>query len=53
MIHCGKHTEAYEREVFDRINHLSKREDIISALDDIRRELLSSNFVVLNVRSLP
>jgi RHS repeat-associated protein len=53
MIHCGKHTEAYEREVFNRINHLGKREDIISALDDIRRELLSNNFVVLNVRSLP
>jgi hypothetical protein len=39
--------------VFNRIQHLNKREDIISALDDIRRELLSNNFVALNVRSLP
>jgi RHS repeat-associated protein len=52
MIHCGKHTEAYELAVYERINHLNKREDIISALDDIRRELLSNNFVALNVRSL-
>jgi len=52
MIHCGKHTEAYELAVLERIQHLNKREDIISALDDIRRELLSNNFTALNVRAL-
>jgi len=52
MIHCGKHTREYEQAIATRLNHLTRREDILSELFDIRRELLSNSFTPLNMRSI-
>lgn len=52
MIHCGKHTEAYEREVLKRVENLNSRDEILNALDDIRREFLSGAFEPLNMRAV-
>lgn len=51
MIHCGKHTKEYEEAIADRLDHLTTREDILSELIEIRRELLSGAFEPLNMRA--
>jgi len=53
MVHCGKHTEAYEIEVFKLLKNANTREELINRLNDIRNELLSGAFTPLNKRSLP
>ena len=52
MVHCGKHTEAYEKAVFERLQHAVDQESAINILTDIRNELLSNTFVPLNKRAL-
>lgn len=51
MIHCGKHTKEYEEAIAIRLDHLTTREDILSELIEIRRELLSGAFEPLNMRA--
>lgn len=51
MIHCGKHTKAYDREVFLRLKYANDEVSAINVLSDIRNELLSNTFVPLNKRS--
>ena len=51
MIHCGKHTKYYEQAVANRLDHLTTREEVLSELIEIRRELLSGAFESLNVRA--
>ena len=52
MIHCGKHTIEYEKAIARRLDVLTTREEVLSELVDIRRELLSGAFEPLNLRSL-
>lgn len=52
MVHCGKHTEAYERAVFERIEAAGNDTvAVINTLTDIRNELLNKTFTLLNRRS--
>ena len=51
MIHCGKHTKEYEEAIAIRLDHLTTREDILSELIEVRRELLSGAFEPLNMRA--
>jgi len=52
MIHCGKHTLAYEEEVAQRLLLATDKVTAINILSDIRSELLSNTFKVkLNARA--
>lgn len=51
-IHCGQHTKAYAKLVYDGLKNAEKnggRDAILRELDDIRRELLSGD-ILLNSR---
>lgn len=48
-IHCGKHTQAYEKYVWDILQGKHTKADIINALSDIRIELLQGT-LRLNAR---
>lgn len=51
MVHCGKHTKAYEEAVYEKIEALSDKEAVLDVLSDIRDSLLENKFTALNKRS--
>jgi RHS repeat-associated protein len=51
MVHCGKHTRAYEEAVAERLASATDKASAINILSDIRHELLSGTFTKLNVRA--
>jgi len=53
MIHCGKHTKAYEEEVARRLSDANDEVDAINILSEIRNELLNNTFTPLNARAVP
>jgi hypothetical protein len=52
VTHCGRHNEAYERFVYDALSRETTRDGAISALAEVRRQLLSGE-LLLNARNLP
>lgn len=52
-LHCGKHAEAYERLVFLQLNSANTREEAISVLAEIRRQLLTGELSLNSVGALP
>lgn len=53
MVHCGKHTAAYENAIEERLKSLSTREQFLAELVEIRQELLNGTFEPLNARAVP
>ena len=51
MIHCGRHTEAYEQAVWERLEGVSSRQEAVKILQGIRNDLLDDLFTPLNKRS--
>lgn len=52
MVHCGKHTSAYEGAIEERLKLALNRDEALSILVDIRQELLNGTFTPLNARSI-
>ena len=51
-VHCGQHTKAYAKLVYDGLKNAEKnggRDAILKELDDIRRKLLAGD-ILLNSR---
>jgi len=53
MVHCGKHTEAYEIAVDKLLSAATNEVEAINILNEIRFELLNETFTPLNVRAMP
>ncbi|MDP8162410.1 hemagglutinin repeat-containing protein [Pasteurella skyensis] len=52
MVHCGKHTQAYEEAIAAKLEFATTKEEAIEILSDIRKQLLDGTFTPLNKRSI-
>ncbi len=52
MVHCGKHTQAYEEAIAAELKFATNKEEAIEILSDIRKQLLDGTFTPLNKRSI-